>query len=129
MPEFSRASHLGLAILTVWLAASSTPAFAAGDPVRGKTVFAQCSGCHATTQQNKVGPGLAGVFGRGAGTVPGFHYSKAMAGSGKVWNEQTLGAFLAAPSKTYPGTSMPIALGAPQDRADVIAYLKTLPKS
>jgi cytochrome c len=119
-------TYFFLAITTIWLATPSAPAFADADSARGKTVFSQCSGCHATTSQNKVGPHLAGVFGRTAGTVPGFSYSKAMAGSGTVWNEQTLDAFLAAPSKTVPGTSMPVALSSPQDRADVIAYLKTL---
>jgi len=117
---------LFLGIATLWLAAPSGPAFADADPGRGKTVFGRCSGCHATTAQNKVGPHLAGVFGRTAGTVAGFRYSKAMAGSGSVWNEQTLDAFLAAPTKTLPGTSMAVGLPNAQDRADVIAYLKTL---
>jgi cytochrome c len=114
------------AATTLCLTALSAPAFADADPVRGKTVFVQCSACHATTPQNKVGPYLAGVFGRTAGTVAGFRYSKAMAGSGTVWNEQSLDAFLAGPSKTLPGTSMPVALSSARDRADVIAYLKSL---
>jgi cytochrome c len=49
-----------------------------------------------------------------------------MAASGMVWNESTLDAFLAAPSKAIPGTSMPIALAKAEDRTNVIAYLKTL---
>jgi cytochrome c len=117
-----------IAITSFWLATLSAPAFADGDPARGKTVFSQCSGCHATTLQNNVGPHLAGVFGRTAGTVAGFHYSKAMAASGMVWNESTLDAFLAAPGKAIPGTSMPIALAKAEDRTNVIAYLKTLSK-
>jgi cytochrome c len=120
-------TYFFFAITALWLTTPSAPAFADADPVRGKTVFGQCSGCHATTSENKVGPPLAGVFGRTAGTLSGFRYSKAMAGSGTVWNEQTLDAFLAAPGKTLPGTSMPVALSSAQDRADVIAYLKTLP--
>jgi cytochrome c len=119
-------TYLLFAVTTLCLTTLSAPAFADGDPVRGKTVFSQCGACHATTPQNKFGPYLVGVFGRTAGAVAGFHYSKAMAGSGTVWNEQTLDAFLAAPSKTLPGTSMPVALSSPRDRADVIAYLKTL---
>jgi cytochrome c len=120
-------THLCLTITTLWLATSSTLAFADGDPARGKTVFSQCGGCHATTLQNKIGPHLAGVFGRGAETAAGFHYSKAMAGLGTVWNEQTLDVFLTAPNKMFPGTSMPVSLRNAQDRADVIAYLKALP--
>lgn len=115
-----------LAITALWWATSSAPVLADGDPVRGRTVFSQCSGCHTTTIKDNVGPHLAGVFGRTAGTVAGFSYSKAMAASGTVWNESTLDAFLAAPSNAIPGTSMPIALPRAEDRVDVIAYLKTL---
>ena len=52
-----------------------------------------------------------------------FHYSKAIAGSGTVGNEQTLDPFLAAPRKLFPGTSMPVSLRSAQDRAGVIAQL------
>jgi cytochrome c len=113
-----------IAIVLFTLSLSS--ARADGDPIRGKVAFAQCSGCHATTLQDKLGPHLSGVFGRTAGAVPGFHYSKAMGSSSIVWNEQALDAFLAAPAKMLPGTSMPIALRSAQDRADIIAYLKSL---
>jgi cytochrome c len=125
-PEARARTYLFLAIMAFWLATASNPAFADGDPAKGKAIFGQCSGCHATTQQDKIGPHLAGVFGRRAGTVPGFHYSKAMAGSATVWNEQTLDTFLAGPSKMFPGSSMPVSLRNAQDRADVIAYLKSL---
>ena len=47
-----------------------------------------------------------------------FHYSKAIAGSGTVGNEQTLDPFLAAPRKLFPGTSMPVSLRSAQDRAE-----------
>jgi cytochrome c2 len=51
-----------------------------------------------------------------------FHYSKAIASSGTVGNEQTLDPFLVAPRKMFPGTSMPVSLcSCTQDRADVIA--------
>jgi cytochrome c len=99
---------------------------AAGDTEHGKTLFARCAGCHAATTQNKVGPGLAGVFGRTAGTAPNFRYSKAMAGYAKQWDDQTLDNFLAAPSKAVPGTTMAVALPSASDRADLIAYLKTI---
>jgi hypothetical protein len=51
-----------------------------------------------------------------------FHYSKAIAGSGTVGDEQTPDPFLAAPRKLFPGTSMPVSLRSAQDHADVIAY-------
>jgi cytochrome c len=76
--------------------------------------------------QNKVGPHLSGVFGRPTGTVAGASYSKAMTASGMTWNEQTLDAFLTEPTRVLPGTTMSARLPNPRDRADVIAYLKTL---
>ena len=93
---------------------------------QGKTLFTRCSSCHSVTEQNKVGPHLSGVFGRPAGTVAGASYSKAMTASGMTWNEQTLEAFLTDPTRVLPGTTMSARLPNPQDRADVIAYLKTL---
>ena len=114
-------------IALVLLAVSADAAMAAGDPVKGKTVFARCSGCHVLTGLSFAAPALAGVVGRKAGTAAGFGYSKAMIDSGIVWNDQTLDGYLADPSKTVPGTSMFVGLPDAQDRADVIAYLKTVP--
>jgi cytochrome c len=102
-------------------------AWADGDAARGKTLFSRCSTCHTITNQNKVGPSLAGVVGRKAGTVEGARYSKALPASGIVWGDQTLDSFLADPAKVVPGTSMMVKLPNAQDRADIIAYLKTIP--
>jgi cytochrome c len=49
-----------------------------------------------------------------------------MTASGMTWDEQTLDVFLTEPTKVLPGTTMSIRLPNPQDRADVIACLKTL---
>ena len=119
-------THWALAALLT--AGATTPALADGDAVRGQTLFSRCSACHTVTQQNKLGPHLSGVFGRTAGTVAGYSYSKAMAGYGKTWDEPALDTFLAGPNKTVPGTKMTAGTVAnPQDRADIIAYLKTVP--
>ena len=115
---------VGIALAVASLGAG--PAGAAGDAEHGKTLFSLCITCHAATSQNKVGPGLAGVVGRQAGTAAGFRYSKALVGYGKVWDERTLDSYLAAPSKLVPGTSMTINVPSATDRADIIAYLKTL---
>ncbi len=69
---------------------------------------------------------MRGIYGRLAGSVAGFRYSSAMAKAGLVWNEATLDAFLAAPAQAIPGTSKSRGVANPQDRADIIAYLKTL---
>ncbi|WP_395672554.1 c-type cytochrome [Inquilinus sp.] len=122
--------------LTQWaLAALLTagvvsPALADGDAARGQTLFSRCSACHTVTEQNKLGPHLSGVFGRTAGTVAGYTYSKAMVAYAKPWDETTLDTFLAGPNKAVPGTKMSAgAITNPQDRADIIAYLKSLAAS
>ncbi len=98
-----------------------------GDPVAGEKTFAQCKACHQAVEgKNGVGPSLAGIVGRTAGQVAGFSYSAANKGSGVVWKEETMFEYLEAPQKFMPGTKMAFAgLKKPQDRANVIAYLKT----
>lgn len=65
-----------------------------------------------------------GVYGRRAGSVPDFAYSEALKKSGIVWNEATLNAWLTDPQRLVPGQQMNYSVPNPQDRADVIAYLK-----
>lgn len=98
-----------------------------GDAANGEKIFAQCKACHvAEPGVNRVGPSLHGVVGRKSGSVAGFNYSKANKESGVTWNEDVLFTYLEAPQKFMPGTRMAFAgLKKPQDRADVIAYLKT----
>jgi cytochrome c len=95
-----------------------------GDPARGETIYHKCQGCHSI-DRNRVGPMHKGLFGRQAGTVADFDYSQAMKESGIIWDEETLDAFLADPRGFVPGTKMTYAgVKTPQDRADLIAYLK-----
>ena len=113
--------------LAAALLASASGALAAGDAAKGRAAFEQCMGCHVLSGPSFAAPSLSGVVGRKAGTAAGFQYSKAMVAYGKVWDDQTLDPFLADPQKAVPGSSMPIGLDNAQDRADVIAYLKTVP--
>lgn len=96
--------------------------------VRPPIAFAACSSCHAVTPgQNGIGPSMAGVFGRKAGSDPSFVYSEAMKTSGKVWDEATLDAWLSNPMGMVPGTKMTyMGQSDPAKRAATIAYLKTL---
>jgi cytochrome c len=72
-------------------------------------------------------PRAAGVFGRKAGSAPGFTYSAAMKGSGLVWTDKTLDTYLADPKKDVPGTRMILAgIPSADDRSALIAYLRTL---
>ncbi len=100
-----------------------TAASAAGDAAHGAQVYKTCGICHSF-DKNGQGPKHAGVFGRTAGTVPDYAYSPALKKSGIVWNEETLDKWLADPQALVPGTKMFYALKKPQDRADVIEYLK-----
>ncbi len=106
-------------------------AFAASDADHGKVVFQQsCAICHATTTaQLKTagqGPLLAGVFGRKAGSLPNFGYTKALAASKITWDADNLDHFLANPAAFVPGTAMVVAVANTTDRSDVVAYLQTL---
>jgi cytochrome c len=102
-----------------------------GDAKAGEDVFKKCRTCHdvGDAAKNKVGPLLNGIVGRKAGTVEGFNYSDAnkKAGNGGLaWTEAELNAYLLDPRKHMPGNKMAFAgLKDDQDRADVIAYLKT----
>lgn len=112
------------------LAAAAAFAFSmpaqAQDATKGQAVFKKCAQCHAVDGKNKVGPHLDGVIGRKAGTVPGFTYSEAMKAHGP-WDEASLDAYLEDPRKVVKGTKMIFpGIKNPQERKDVIAYLKTL---
>ncbi|MBY0568764.1 MAG: cytochrome c family protein [Hyphomonadaceae bacterium] len=97
-----------------------------GDTARGQRIFAQCATCHSPDAGvNRVGPSLHGIVGRRAGTVTGFRYSDANRNSGITWTEQELFTYLENPRARVPGTIMAfVGLRNPQQRADVIAYLK-----
>jgi cytochrome c len=112
-------------VTSVFAVAFAVGIATAADPAKGKEIYGRCLACHAL-EYNRVGPRHCGLFGRRAGSVPGFAYSPAMKNSKIVWNEKTLDRFLANPMKTVPGTAMTYA-GVPDamDRADLIAYLKT----
>lgn len=107
-------------------AAAPTPADA------GKAVFRRaCRACHQVEPGgNGAGPSLAGVMGAVVGSVPGFEYSealKAAGAKGTKWDDKTMDAFLANPTAAMPDTTMPLATPNAKARADLIAYLKTLP--
>jgi cytochrome c len=94
-----------------------------------------CGGCHSfdasivlemvPQSEQAVGPHLQGVYGRPAGSVASYAYSKALKKLDVVWTEDTLRAFLSDPLTYAPGTKKLIAVKN-QDRLDeVIAYLKS----
>ena len=101
----------------------------------GKKVYAKCKGCHqvGAGAKNKIGPHLNELFGRPAAGLDGFRYSKSFqrAGAGGLeWHADTLDAFLEDPRAYTSGTRMSFrGLPKPEDRANVIAYLRTFSDS
>lgn len=94
-----------------------------GDVSRGRSAFdKRCTTCHVNSD---MGPKYRGLFGRKAGTVAGFDYSKALQDKGIVWNEELIDQWLTNPDKLVPGNLMGFRVRDPQERADIIAYLKT----
>jgi cytochrome c len=95
-----------------------------GNPERGKALFERrCTGCHALTK-NREGPQLQGVYGRTSGTATGFSYSVGLKKAQIVWNSQSLDTWLADPDAFIPGNDMDFLVSKPQERRDLISYLK-----
>ena len=108
------------------LAALPAP-YNTGDVVNGKAKFTQCAACHTTVQggPNMTGPNLYGVFGRKAGTQPGFAYSDAAKQAAITWDAAHIDTWITDPRGMLPGTKMSfVGLKDPKDRTDLIAYLK-----
>jgi cytochrome c len=115
------------ALLVVTLLTLSIAGAHAQDAAAGGMAFQQCADCHSPGASDGVGPGLKGVVGRRAGGKDGFIYSPAFKKLTITWDAATLDAFLADPRAVAPGTTM--AWPGEDDaknRADLIAYLKTL---
>ena len=94
---------------------------------RGKDLFERrCTGCHAL-DKDKEGPRLRGVYGRRSGRVPSFQYSEALKAAHITWDATSLEKWLTDPEKLVPDSDMAFQLARPEERADIIAYLKQLP--
>ena len=90
----------------------------------GAEVFKKrCGGCHAL-ERDKEGPRLGGVYGRVAGSVDSFEYSEALKKSGITWTDQALDKWLTDPEKVVPGNDMTFHVEKPEERSQIIAYLK-----
>ena len=92
----------------------------------GKKVFKKCAACHSINKggANKIGPALWGVFGRKAGSLSDYKYSKALASYEKSWSFEEMNGFLIKPKDWIKGTKMSFAgLKNAKDRAAVILYM------
>lgn len=105
---------------------------AAASVEKGQATAKQCAACHTFEKggPNRVGPNLWGIVDRPRASEAGFNYSAAMKAKGGKWTYDELNKFLASPRGYIPGTAMSFA-GLTRDgqRADVIAYLRTLADS
>ena len=113
--------------------ASLPAAYQGADLDNGEAKFALCKACHTTAPEGSdmTGPNLNGVFGRRAGTEPGFAYSDALKISKIIWTAATIDKWISNPRADVPGTKMTyLGMENPKDRVDLIAYLKlvTTPK-
>ena len=101
------------------------------DVAAGQAITAKCASCHQfdAAGTNSTGPGLYGVVGRVPGSHPGYAYDQAMtdfASKNKAWTYDLLYQFLKNPGGFMAGTKMTfIGLKDPQDRINVIAYLRS----
>lgn len=88
----------------------------------------KCSICHALTpgDSRKAGPTLYALFGRRAGSLPGYRYSPVLDGSDIIWTDDTIDAlFDLGPDHYIPGSKMPMQrITAAEDRKDLVAFLK-----
>lgn len=118
-------------LISVFLSSSAH----ADDPIRGQMLFkTRCSTCHwianKPNRKNKLGPNLAGLFDRKAGTAPHYStYSKDLLQYGKPWSRETLDAFIKEPKLIAPKTKMQysyVGLRKSEDRRDIISYLQKM---
>ncbi|MGO8917472.1 MAG: c-type cytochrome [Stellaceae bacterium] len=118
-----RSSIAALSLAALALLVAAPPARAQD---AGETIFKRyCAVCHTVAPgTNKIGPSLAGIVGRKAGTAPAYTYTPANKDSGITWTEDNLDKYLTDPKAMVPGTKMLFAgLKNPDDRKAVIAYL------
>ncbi len=112
----------------LFVAAVLVAGSAQAQALSGEQVFKQrCQMCHLAKvgAPNVLGPSLAGVVGRKAGTTT-FGYTPAMKAAKITWTKEVLDKFLAAPAKMVPGTRMVIAVSDAGPRSALVGYLATL---
>jgi cytochrome c len=126
-PLRRRERYLAAVVLSAAITAALTGTVWAGPPTgdasHGEALYEACQDCHSL-DKNDVGPRHRGVFGRKAASLSDYDYSDALKSANITWNEETLDKWLTDPQAVAPGAKMFFHLDNPQDRADVIAYLR-----
>jgi len=111
----------------------SGSAFADGNAKKGKKLWKKCKACHDTKPgKHKVGPSLAGIYGKKAGQVDGFTKYKGLKGADFEWDEDNLSDWIKDPKAFLkdkglpPKTTMNVKIKKEKDRENLVAYMKTL---
>ena len=105
------------------------PLLAMANVEHGKEVAKKCLQCHTFERKgaHRVGPNLWGVLGSKVARFTKYPYSTAFKNHGGTWDYKALNDYLYHPQKHIPGTKMAFAgIKKTRDRADLIAYLRTL---
>lgn len=126
-----RETLLIAAVVVSAIAVDAPKSAQAADVAQGEQVFKKCERCHTLNPggAQQEGPNLHGMFGRKAGTSPGWTYSEAMKNSNVVWTKETLDAYLAKPKEFIPDSTMNFpGLRKPEEREAVITYLEQATK-
>ena len=115
---------LSLGGLSTPITAQSIPV---GDAAKGAGAYkARCGACHTVSgTDSAMAPTLRGVVGAKGARSKSFKYSAAMRKAAPVWTISNLDKWLAAPQTMIPGSRMMTVVPNAQDRANIIAYLKT----
>jgi cytochrome c len=123
----STATLTAAALLSISARAQDAEKMPEGDAARGEEQFeATCSECHGPAA---TAPTLRGVIDRPIASVESFYgYSESLkALQGKKWTVENINAYLTAPETFAPGNLMYRDYPDAQMRADIIAFLATLP--
>lgn len=105
-------------------AAKASGQMETGDARRGQDLFQKrCASCHSLDAEKK-GPRLRGIFGRRCASLRSFTYSDALKNANIVWDADALDKWLADTDRFIPDNDMNISVRNPQERSDIIAYLK-----
>jgi cytochrome c len=91
---------------------------------QGRQFFEKrCTGCHSL-DADKEGPRLRGVYGRRAGSVPGFAYSDALRSANFTWDADSLNRWLTSTESVVRDNNMDFSVAKPEERAAIIQFLR-----
>ena len=132
--RFHHCTRISASAALFYLATLGTSFAQTASVENGTNVFKKCRACHLVGDRakNAVGPILNNIIGRRAGGIEGYNYSdniRELGQGGLSWTEEHLNRYLENPKAVVPRGKMAFpGIADPQDRADVIAYLKTFSK-